>query len=161
MPPTAGCLLENISYGGPQLQDYNFEQQISNLTFLIVPLNEFTQLSSAAIPHNTYGTTQRSFMWSLHDHTKWHFWKRTHPRRWRIWEWKQVSAYPLLSEEHPGFTMFLPMRTSPSTLPLHPPQLHDIQTAILYATAYCWAAPMKRALYQLVAHHIVEWNLPY
>ena len=33
--------------------------------------------------------TWRSFIWLLHDHTKWCFWERTCPSRWRIWEWKQ------------------------------------------------------------------------
>ena len=41
----------------------------------------------------------RSSIQSLCDHTKWHFWKRTSTRRWRIWECKQEFKYSYSSQK--------------------------------------------------------------
>ena len=74
---------------------------------------------------------------------------------------KKSLTSPLLSEEHPGFTAFPQMRTSPLTLPLDLPHLHDTHTAIMCAATYHLAVPMKRVLQQLAVHPIAEWNLPH
>ena len=38
--------------------------------------------------------TRRNIIWSLTDHIKWHFQKRCHTRRWRLWRWKQEHKDP-------------------------------------------------------------------
>ena len=45
--------------------------------------------------HSTTPTepARRNIIWSLCAHLKWHFWKRTHTRRWRLWEWKWELKY--------------------------------------------------------------------
>ena len=71
-----------------------------------------------------------------------------------------VLAIPLLSDEYPESTMFPAVRTSPSTLPLHIPQLQTSQVTKPYAATYCLAVLMRRALQQLAAHLMPTLHLP-
>ena len=69
----------------------------------------------------------------------------------------KISTFPLLSDKCPEFTMFPVMRTFPSILPLHIPQLHTSQATNLYAVTYHSAVLMRRAPQQSTApclHHL-------
>ena len=62
-----GLLHENIQYGMPQSQHYNFGQQTSNLTSSVMSIHSFLQqqLSTA-----TTEPARRNIIWALHDHLK-------------------------------------------------------------------------------------------
>ena len=96
---TIGHLLENIGYGTQQSQHHNLDgrswisrpqwcHRMSLQSFLL------QQLSTA-----TMEPARRNTIWSLHDHIKWHFQKRTHTRRWKLWKQKWDLKYSHSSQK--------------------------------------------------------------
>ena len=64
----------------------------------------------------------------------------------------KLLTYPLLSKELSEFTTFLVMRTSPSTLLLHAPQLPASQIASLCTSAYHSAVLTMKTFLQFIVH---------
>ena len=70
----------------------------------------------------------------------------------------KISTYPLLSDEIPESTVFPVMRTSPSNLLPHAPQLPASHIANLYTAGYHSVALTMKKIPQLTFHPM---TLPY
>ena len=147
-----------------------FGQLILNLRGSVVPLNKSMLLSFTLPPHTCYTSNLKKFysvtsrpclIQPLRANSPW----KMKDMRVEV----KISTYSLLSDELPESTMFLVMKTSPSTLLPHTPQLPASHIASLCTTRYYQvhsvALMMKKVpqfTFHLITtpyHHRTPWVL--
>ena len=95
-----GHVHENIQYGMPQSQHYNFGQQISNLTILSNVIEwVYTAFFYSKSAQQLWNLPEEilfsHFVTTLNDTLE----RKPHTRRWGLWEWEQELKYSHSSQK--------------------------------------------------------------